>query len=216
MQTTEIIRVIPPWLRKSIQGLTFWVGHRCSIYSGWELSEGALVGELCNLIHAHLGDRYSLRCEQAHKKFLPNGVIYEHIGGKARVDLSVWQSVSKPDGSKTSRPTYAIEVKRATAPKGKIDEDLKRLAAIVENTKIRAFLCVIAESTLPKRFVSSKGNRKRGLVTIKDTASSYQVISVAKASAFLNLDNIGKAHYCCVIEVFSNDFLEQELQDPED
>jgi hypothetical protein len=213
----EILRLPPPWLNKALQGLTFWVGHRCSIYSDWQLSEGALVGELCNLIHAHLGDNYSLRCEQPHARFLPTKVKHADIGDKARVDLSVWKLVTNSEGKKTLQPKYAIEVKRATATKGKIDEDLRRLAAIVEaQSGIRAILCVVSERRLPKRFVSARGYRKTGLVPIDKTASSYQVIGVVKASAYLKIENLDRAHYCCAIEVFSNDYIEEELRDEED
>lgn len=212
VEMQEILRIPPSWLRKALQGLSFWVGHRCSIYSAWELSEGALVGELCNLIHAHLGDNYALRCEQSHSKFLPKGVKRLGVGEKARVDLSVWRSVSNEDKVRL-QPKYAIEVKRASAAKKKIDEDFRRLAAIVEETSgIRAILCVVSEARLPKRFVSARGHRKTGIVKIDKTTSSYQVIAVVKASAYLNANNICKAHYCCAIEVFPNSYIEEQLR----
>jgi hypothetical protein len=214
---SEILRLPPAWLDKALQGLAFWVGHRCSIYSGWELSEGALVGELCNLIHAHLGDQHSLRCEQQHSKFLPSEVKRSGIGDRARVDLSIWKSITQDDGKKSRMPEYAIEVKRANAPKGKIDEDLRRLAAIVEETSsIRGILCVVAEGKLPKRFVTARGYRKSGRVEIEGTQSSYQVITARKASAFFNADNIHRAHYCCAIEVLSNDYINEQLNDEND
>ncbi|MTW11804.1 hypothetical protein GM658_14455 [Pseudoduganella eburnea] len=108
-----------------------------------------------------------------------------------------------------------INIKRATAPIGKIHEDLRRLAAIVENTNIRGILCVIAEGKLPNKWVTKNGFRRTGIVKIDDTDSSYQVISVLKASAFLNKKNIHRAHYCCAIEVLSDDFIEKELADEE-
>lgn len=213
---TEVLRFPPAWLNKALQGLAFWVGHRCSIYSGWELSEGALVGELCNLIHAHLSDHHSLRCEQPHSKFLPKSIKRPDIGDKARVDLSIWKSVTK-EGRKVRVPEYAIEVKRAVASKAKIDEDLRRLAAIVEESDgIRGILCVIAEGKLPPRFVTSRGFRKKGIIEIEGTNSSYQVIAALKASAYFNLDNIQRAHYCCAIEVMTNDCISKELEEEMD
>lgn len=116
----EVYRVTPTWLSKSLQGLAFWVGHRCSIYSVRELSEGALVGEICNLIHAHLNDEPSLRCEQAFSNFLPNGFSRTGVGAIARIDLSIWRSYKDPEGKRKQTPVFAIEVKRASAPVQKI------------------------------------------------------------------------------------------------
>jgi hypothetical protein len=211
----EVLRVPPTWLSKSLQGLAFWVGHRCSIYSDWELSEGALVGELCNLIHAHLNDDSSLRCEQVFNKFVQSGVSRAGIGERARIDLSIWKSSVNPEGKRKQIPAFAIEVKRASAPVRKIEEDLRRLAAIVEETDgVRALLCVISERKLPKRFVNPKtGYRKKGVTPIETTSSSYQVIGVVRASA--HQKRIARNHYCCAIEVLPNKFYEEAKRDRE-
>ena len=205
-KASEILRSPPLWLKNALQGLAFWIGHRCSIYSGWELSEGALVGELCNLIHAHLGDDYSLRCEQSYTKFFAAGEKPTAIAAKARVDLSVWKSRLISDGRRRSVPTFALEVKRAKSQTERIKDDLKRLAAIVEKSAgIRAILCVISEAHLPKTFVTARGFRKVGVFPIEGTDCSYQVIGVLKASPYLSSKNIDRAHYCCAVEVLSNE-----------
>ena len=112
---------------------------------------------------------------------------------------------------------YALEVKRNAAGNEKIDEDLRRLAAIVERTDdLRAFLCVASEAQLPKRFVSTKGFRKTSVIPLEGTDSSYQVTGVFKASPYLNSKKIDKAHYCCVIEVFANGDITDEESDAED
>ncbi|TXG98328.1 MAG: hypothetical protein E6R08_04885 [Nevskiaceae bacterium] len=210
----EVLRLPPNWLRNGLQGLAFWIGHRCSIYSDWELSEGALVGELCSLIHAHLGDDYSLRCERPFTQFVPAGVKSPGVGDMARVDLSVWKSETVDgQGRRSTSPRYAIEIKRAKAAKGKIDADLRRLATIVENSnRIRGILCIASEKHLPSRFVNKKGFRRLGVFPIPDTQCSYQVIAVAKASAYLNLKNINKAHYCCAVEVLPNYYIEEQQE----
>lgn len=209
----EVLRIPPTWLKNSLQGLAFWVGHRCSIYSDWELSEGALVGELCNLIHAHLGDKNSLRCEEPFSKFVHKGYSHKDIGKRARIDLSVWEKYVDANGAKKIRPSVALEVKRASAPFGKIKEDLVRLAAVAESgKKIRAFLCVVSERKLPTRFVvANTGFGKKGVTPIEGTQSSYQVICVVRASAFIKL--IHKNHYCCAIEVIPNEIYEEEERD---
>lgn len=200
------MRVAPPWMRSALQGIAFWVGHRRSIYSAHELTEGALTAELCNLIHAHLDKRFRLRCEEPYKKLLPKGVIRPEVSSKARVDLSVWERY-KPDGEEKSRQRvqFVIEVKRAGASNALIDQDLQRLAAIVEESEgIRAFLCIISEGTRPKRFTTVKGVRKTNSVPIDGTSSEYVVLDAKKASHLF--ENRDRAHYACVLEVLcSND-----------
>lgn len=199
----------PPWLSNALQGLSYWVGHRRTIYSAWELSEGALVAELCNLCHAHLPERYRLRCEEPYSKFLPAGVTIEGVGVKARVDLSVWEryEVTRPGQLRRSfrqRPTFAIEVKRAKSPKAQIDNDLKRLAGIAESTDgVRAILVVTSEGTRPRRFTTSKGTRLPGNHPIEGTNSVFQVIAVKKATDVYS--DRDKGHYAIAIEVFEPD-----------
>jgi hypothetical protein len=193
--------VSPPWMSIAMQGIAFWVGHRRSIYSAHELTEGALTAELCNLIHAHLDKRFRLRCEEPYRKLLPRGVTRPEVTSKARVDLSVWERY-QPDGEERSRQRvqYAIEVKRASAPKALIDQDLQRLAAIVEESEgVRAFLCVISEGSRPKHFTTASGVRKKNSVPIEGTSSKYVVLNAKKASPFF--ENRNSAHYACVLEV---------------
>lgn len=45
---------VPRWALKSLQGITYWIGHRRSLYDQYPLGESAFVAELCNLIYAHL------------------------------------------------------------------------------------------------------------------------------------------------------------------
>lgn len=210
------LRMGPQWLRQSLQGLSFWVGHRRSIYSAYELSEGALVAEFCNLLHAHLPERYRLKCEELYKKFLPTGVTWKDVGPKARVDLSVWERY-KPDGQDgfKQRVHYAIEIKRARAPTADINQDLYRLAGIVENSQgIRAILCVVSEGTRPTRFTNARGTRKMGVVAIPKTNCVYQVIEVRKASEVYG--DRDRGHYSCAIEVFEPDDDDDQIEDDRD
>ena len=151
----------PSWLKSAAQGLAFWIGHRRSIYSRHEMSEGALAAELGNLIHAHLRDKdkFSLRYEQPYQKLLPDGVEVKDVTDQARSDMSIWEYYT-PKGAKRRRrtPRYVIELKRASASNARIDRDLRRLAAIAENSEnVRAFLCIASEENRPKRFTKENG-----------------------------------------------------------
>ena len=194
----------PPWLRSSLQGLAFWVGYRRSIYSAHELSEGALAAELCNLLHAHLPESLRLSCEEPYSKFLPAGVVRKEVGAKARVDLSIWERcLPKNSDRYRQRPRYAIELKRASAAKSLIDQDLRRLAYIVEESQgIRGILCLASEGKRPKRFVTNRGVRSIAEISLPGTNCVYQVIDVRKASHVYDDRNLGQ--YCCAIEVYQS------------
>ena len=60
----------PSWIERALQGITYWIGHRRCFYRSYPLSEGALVAEVCNLIHANLPDALSLMCEVQYSKIL--------------------------------------------------------------------------------------------------------------------------------------------------
>src|SRR5450759_1842594 len=45
---------VPDWARQALQGVTYWMGHRRCFYRNHPLTEGALVAEICNLVHANL------------------------------------------------------------------------------------------------------------------------------------------------------------------
>lgn len=44
----------PRWARKLLQGITYWIGHRRSLYDQYPLGESAFAAEFCNLIYAQL------------------------------------------------------------------------------------------------------------------------------------------------------------------
>ncbi len=99
---------LPLWVRRALQGVAYWIGHRRCLYKGYPLSEGALVAEVCNLIFANLPKDYGLRCEVQYSTFGER-----HNNAKRdRADLVVYKKASS--GKEKSTPKFIIEVKRAT------------------------------------------------------------------------------------------------------
>jgi hypothetical protein len=130
--------------------------------------------------------------------------VREEVGAKARVDLSIWERY-RPQNSHghRQRPRYAIELKRASAAKSLIDQDLRRLAYIVEEGEgVRAILCLASEGKRPRRFVTTKGVRSIAEIPLSGTKCVYQVIEVRKASDVYG--NRDRGHYCCAIEVYQS------------
>jgi hypothetical protein len=196
----------PSWAEKALQGLAFWIGHRHALYHGYPLSEGALVAETCNLIYANLPQGDVLLCEAQYSRLVPLGKWPVSLGQKSRADLVVANGLNKAEASKlgTLLP-YArevIEVKRASAPRAQIDEDLRRLAALKSaNPRARALLFLVSEAKRPRRFVSTEGRAILGRHEIATTTSCYRVRRACKAaSTFSGADS---AHYACIIEVFN-------------
>lgn len=96
---------LPVWAMQALQGVTYWIGHRRCLYRHYPLAEGALVAEICNLIHANLPDSLTLTCEVQYSKLLPNAPKPEK-GGKekqilmqrARADLVISEGPLDFDG----------------------------------------------------------------------------------------------------------------------
>nr|WP_152415950.1 hypothetical protein [Burkholderia pseudomallei] len=192
----------PAWLAKALQGVAFWIGHRQSLYSAYPLTEAAIVTEVCNLIHANLGDGYRLKCEVPFSKFIADEVRPDLVTERARVDLVVAKRV-KQDGKTRLKVKYLIEVKRASAPKTQIDADLRRLAAVKKvRPSSRAFLLVISEGTIPTGFVSKRGMSLPGKKAISGSDGFYRVLKTFKAAKFFSRPST--AHYACLVEVFAN------------
>lgn len=190
----------PSWIERALQGITYWIGHRRCFYRSYPLSEGALVAEVCNLIHANLPDALSLMCEVQYSKILRVQKMPEKLPKKARADLVVFEIKASPNDEPT--PKFIIEVKRASAPKEQINTDLQRLSEagkILRN--VRTFLFVISEAQRPSQFVDKEGKssnlRKQ---VIPQSEGHFRVRRTWKAAHAFNKRE--RAQYACLIEVY--------------
>lgn len=57
----------PRWAVRALQGLSYWIGYRHSLYADHPLPEAAMVVEACNLIFANLPKTDTLVCEQLYR-----------------------------------------------------------------------------------------------------------------------------------------------------
>ena len=195
----------PKWAEKALQGVAFWIGHRHSLYPNYPLGESALVAEVCNLMYANREPGMILLCERQYSQLMPRRAWPDYLGPRSRADLVVLNGISQREaqelGSLVGHISAVIEVKRASAPKPQIDQDLIRLATLKHaNRDVRALLFVVAESGRPKRFVSDRGRAILGKHDIPGADAHYRVRRACKAAAAFS----GKesAHYACIIEVF--------------
>jgi hypothetical protein len=193
---------IPAWATNAAQGLAFWIGHRQALYRHYPLSEGALIAEACNLIHANLNEGHKSLCECRYTKLIPVNNKSHQFGSRDRADLVVVQT--KPGrgsvGDLSAAVSSVIEVKRAVSGKKLIEEDLRRLGYLkTSNPKVQALLLVISESGRPARFVSENGLAVRGRQEIQGVKAYYRVRRVSKATA--SFARKESAHYACLIEV---------------
>ena len=197
MKTT--IKSWPKWMEKALQGVAYWIGHRRCLYRNYPLSEGALVAEVCNLIHANLSDNLLLLCEVQYSRFVGHDERPTELTERARADLVVAEEALQAGAEPI--PKFIIEIKRAAAPTAQINADLRRLAAVrVVCPDIRTFLFVISEAQRPTRFVDEDGKSFLGKHEIPGSKGHYRIRRTWKAAhAFTKPD---RAHYACLVEVY--------------
>lgn len=151
---------LPRWLASAAQGITYWIGHRRSMYYQHDLTEGAIVGELCNLIQANLKDTEELHCEKPFTKLVKDLRLGQNWGAE-RVDLVVVGAGGRSDY------VAAIEVKRANSSRSLIVQDLRKLAFLKKlRPTMRTFLVLVSQGKRPKLFVNDKGRATQ--VILKD------------------------------------------------
>lgn len=113
----------PDWAKQALQGVTFWMGHRRCFYRRHPLTEGAMIAEICNLIHANLPHGLELTCEVLYAKLLPEKPTEKEkdqiLTELARADLVVSAGPLDTDG--VPKPKFIIEVKRGSTPNSEID-----------------------------------------------------------------------------------------------
>ena len=193
----------PQWLEDAIQGLAFWIGHRRAMFRYHPLSEGALVAELCNLIQVNLGDQECLHPEVPYSR-ITGGHLPGGIPTRARADLVLLRGfrdeIPRADDL-SDRAVAAVEVKRGTAGKALIDEDLRRLSlARSANPNMRAFLVIASEARQPGRFVSN-GKSRLGKTPVPNSPEwHYRVRRTCKAAA--SFSALKAQHYVCMLEIF--------------
>jgi hypothetical protein len=192
------LQQLPHWAQRALQGVTYWIGHRRCLYRNYPLAEGALVAEICNLIHANLTDELVLLCEVQYTDLLGGKVKPSVLTQRARADLVV--AVDSHDDESEPVPKFIIEVKRSSAPRAQIDADLRRLAAVREtHATIRCFLFLVAEAKRPNRFVTEDGKSRLGKHDISGSNGYYRVRRTWKAAhAFSHVEH---AQYACLLEV---------------
>ena len=197
------------WLEDALQGLAFWIGHRYSRFYNYPLPEAALVAEACSLIQARLpSPDLILLPECMYKNLVPQGASNSKLFGQSRVDLVICDKSAKPirrhGGNISSDVNFVFEVKRGSAPKNEIDDDLSRLHKYLKASKsnTRAFLLLISERKAPCRFVNKNGNSINGSKRISDTDGYFRVRRTLKAAT--SFKGINSAHYACLIEVLQH------------
>ena len=94
-----------------------------------------------------------------------------------------------------------VEVKRASAGKALIDQDLRRLAlARASNVTVRGFLILVSEAKQPARFVSDGKSRLGRFALPGMPGWHFRVRRTTKAAA--SYTALKAQHYICMLEVF--------------
>jgi len=167
----------PEWLARAMQGVTYWVGHRRSLYHHYPLGESALIAEFCNLLFANIGKSERLVCEVPHSSILkikPKMVVTD----RTRADLVIFGG-HLPE----SPPSHVFEIKRASAPAAQIKKDLLRLLEVKRQLpEVSAFLVVISEANRLDAYVDEDGKSRLGRRAIPGADGTYRVRLTKKAA----------------------------------
>ena len=148
--------ILPKWCAPTLQGLAYWLAYKKQFYSGYRLSEGAIVGELAQGISSNINKHNEvLECERMYKE-LSSSII-----GQTRLDLAIG-NISEGIRGKTLKVNtlkYALEVKRYENGWNLILDDLKKLKELHRQNKvIRCFLIVASQDCRPDKLVSEKNH----------------------------------------------------------
>jgi len=195
----------PDWAEAALQGLSYWMGYRESLYRGHPVPEAAMVNEACNLIYANLTGDFQLLCEWKYTFLIPEGSETDKLTPKSRADLIVARhnKVLPRNQNIWSLVDSVVEVKRGSAQNPLVTDDLLRLGEFKSlNPKARAFLFLVSESQRPTRFVSEKGRAILGRNTVESKDFHYRVRRACKAAK--GFTAVETAHYACLIEVLLN------------
>ena len=195
---------LPYWSEKTLQGLAYWIGYRNCYYFDHPLTEGAIIAETCSLIYSHLSENERLLAEIMYKNLI-NDKSNDLTTNHTRADLVIINTRKyKRKENISNIVNCIIEVKRAEAGKKLIIEDIKRLHNALnynDNLDVRAFLIVVSQSRINLPIANSSGcaNRKFSEIT---QGIPCNIIRLCKATSSFNKDNIKRAKYACIIEVY--------------
>ena len=176
------------------------MGYRQLLFDAYHLPEAALVAETCALIAHHLPRRFHLTPEVRYIEVLPKTAHRLLTSTRIRADLVVYHTLRNWP---KARPHAVIEVKRAAVPRTLVEDDLGRLAFLIQHCPaVRCFLFLFSEGTRPARFVKRGGGSVKGKLPIPNCPTSHFRVrrSCKAAPAFSNKE---AAHYACLLEVFN-------------
>lgn len=186
MKNTVSKTKLPLWVTPALQGIAFWLGYKKQYFNNYHLTEGAIVGELTQLISFSLSKEEVLRCEVMYNEINPL-----HNGGQ-RLDLSILEKDS-------NICRYAIEVKRYEAGIKLIEKDLIKLFELKRSDEgIRCFLLVVSQNEFPEFLVTTSGNSKR-INLVEEYGLDAYVRRTCKASSSFKVSN--NANFASIIEV---------------
>ena len=182
-RSTATLQPVPEWLSNAMQGLCYWIGHHHAYYRHYPLFEGAISGELCKLIGSKVSGNGTLQCEAYYQEFM-------NYQTRSRVDLFVSDNLSDPDTPRRC----AIEVKRGSASKREIDQDIARLLELKRaDPGIQTYLLIVSETTLPKQH-DWFATKSEGGIDLKANPAKFTICNASnKAIGYFKVRRVCKA-----------------------
>lgn len=170
------------------------MGLRDSYFGSYKLTEGAIVGELCNLLAAGLPGELKLSPEYKVEKL--SGIKQTGKGRREAVDIAIEE---RRKGAPTD-PHHCIEVKRWGGGDYEADIDKLAKARAVKGSSWRGFVLVVAQGERPDALVTKKGLAPRTGSLVTKSGNTYRVRRVCKALHTLKADST-TGYWAVLLEV---------------
>lgn len=143
---------VPKYWEKVLQAVVHWIAYKKQYFDGHLLIEGAIVGELSQLLSAKLENGLKLNLEMQYSK------VDTKITDSTRCDIAIGRYIGD-----NFIPEEVVEVKRFEIDKNNnnlnaIEDDYKKLNRLTSmKSKPRLFQLIVGQRSLPHHYF---GNTK--------------------------------------------------------
>lgn len=158
---------VPKHWNSVLQALTYWIAYKQQYYRHHLLTEGAIVGELTQLIWSNIDSSMKLECESLYKQFdtsIPDSKLCDLVIGKGTIRNTTKISGKYPKLN-SEEILEAIEVKRYEGSFERITADFEKIYELRKgNPQARLFTVIVGQKELPYRVFTDSYNVKKSNV----------------------------------------------------
>jgi hypothetical protein len=186
----------------SLQALSYWIAYKQQYYRHHLLTEGAVVGELTQLISANIDSSLKLECESLYKQFdanFPDSKQCDLVIGKKTTRNSTKIKKRYPKLN-SDEILEAIEVKRYEGDFKRISKDFEKIYDLRKaNPKAQLFTLVVGQKQLPIEIFTDSYNVRKS--NIYSGSMSFKAIPRLGKKAYATKKKSDLGIYSVLIEI---------------